>query len=84
VIGANVGFKLFVALRLEVAHHFIERFSFRSTGGFEPPSALGAAKTPKTLQLNPHQLPAHGCLCLANEYQRAVIGINTAVYIGEV
>jgi len=81
VIGANMGFKLFVALQLEVAHHFIERFAFRSTGRFEPPSTFGASKTPKTLQLNPYHLPAHGCLCrCANEYQRAVIGIKAAVY----
>ena len=30
VIGANMGFKLFVALRLEVAHHFIERFALQA------------------------------------------------------
>jgi hypothetical protein len=71
-----MGFKLFVALQLEVAHHFIERFAFRSTGGFEPPSTFGATKTLKTLQLNPYQLPAHRCLCRANEYQRAVIAIK--------
>jgi len=76
-----MGFKLVVALQLEVAHHFIERFAFRIPGGFEPPSTFGATKTPKTLQLNPYQLPAHGCLGRANEYQRAVIGIKTAVYI---
>ena len=76
VIGANVGFKLFVAQQLEVAHHFIERFAFRSTGGFEPPSTFGATKTLKTLSLNPYQIPAHGCLYRANEYQRAVIGIK--------
>jgi hypothetical protein len=76
VIGANVGFKLFVALQLEVAHHFMERFAFRGTGGFEPPSTFGATKTLKTLPLNPYQLPAHGCLYRANEYQRAVIRIK--------
>jgi hypothetical protein len=63
MIGANMGFKFFVALQLEVAHHFIERFSFRSTGGFEPPSTFGATKTPKKRELDPYQLPAHGCLC---------------------
>jgi hypothetical protein len=68
VIGANVGFELLVALQLEVAHHFIERFAFRSTGGFEPPCTVGATKTSKTLPLNPYQLPAHGCLFRANEY----------------
>jgi hypothetical protein len=59
VIGANMGFKLFVALQLEVADDFIERLAFRSTGRLEPPSTFGATKTPKTLQLNPYQLPAH-------------------------
>jgi hypothetical protein len=68
-IVAQSFLKLFVALKLEVAHHFIERFAFRSTGRFEPPSTFGATKTPKTLQFDPYQLPAHGCLCLcANEY----------------
>jgi hypothetical protein len=69
VIGADMRFKLFVPLQLEVAHDFIERFAFRSTGRFEPPSTFRATKTPKTLQFDPYQLPAHGCLCLcANEY----------------
>jgi hypothetical protein len=63
-----MGFKLLVALQLEVAHHFIERLAFRSTGGIEPPSTFGATKTPKTLELNPYQLPAHGCLCRANDH----------------
>jgi hypothetical protein len=27
--------------------------------GFEPPATFGATKTPKTLLLNPYQLPAH-------------------------
>jgi hypothetical protein len=81
-LGANVGLKLFVALQLEVADHFIERFAFRGAGGFEAPFTFGATKTPKTLPLNPYQLPAHGCPgCCANAYQRAVIGIKTAVYI---
>jgi hypothetical protein len=63
VIGANMGCKLFVALQLEVAHHFIERCADGPTGRFEAPATLGATKTPKTLLLNPHQLPAHGRLC---------------------
>jgi hypothetical protein len=62
-----MGFKLFVALQLEVVPHFIERFALKGSGGFEPPSTLGATKTLKTLQLNPYQLPAHGCLDRANE-----------------
>jgi hypothetical protein len=65
VIGANMGFKVFVTLQLEVAHHFIERLAFRRTGRFEPPSTIGATKAPKTLQLNPYQLPAHGYLFAA-------------------
>ncbi|MGC2170808.1 MAG: hypothetical protein WA623_05410 [Candidatus Sulfotelmatobacter sp.] len=82
-----MGLKLFVALRLEVPHDFIERFAFRSTGGFEPPSASGTTKTLKTLQLNPYQLPAHGCLYRANEYQHAVMGtqdrsLHTPILVG--
>jgi hypothetical protein len=55
-----MGFKLFVALQLEVAHHFIERCAGGRIRRFEPPATFGATKTPKTLFLNPHQLPAHG------------------------
>ena len=69
VVGANMRRKFVVALQLKVAHHFIERRAGGTTGGFEPPVTFGATKTPKTLQLNPYQLPAHGrphrC---ANEY----------------
>jgi hypothetical protein len=63
VIGADMGCKLFVALQLEVAHHFIERCAGGCTRRFEPPATCGTTKTPKTLLLNPHQLPAHGRLC---------------------
>jgi hypothetical protein len=63
VIGANVRGKLFVALQLEVAHHLIERCAGERTGSLEPPVTLGATETPKTLFLNPYQLPAHGLLC---------------------
>ena len=63
VIGANMHCKRFVALQLEVAHHFIERCAGGPTGGFEPPATFGATKTPKTLLVNPYQLPAHGRLC---------------------
>ena len=81
VIGANMGFKLLVAQRLEVAQHFIERVAFRVTGRFEPPSTFGATKTPKTRQFNPYQLPAHGCLYrFASEYQRAVIRIRGSLH----
>jgi len=58
-----MGCKLSVALRLEVAHHFIERLADGRTRRFEPPATLGATKTPKTLLVKPYQLPAHGRLC---------------------
>jgi hypothetical protein len=60
VIGANMQGKLFVALQLEVAHHFIERCAGWRTRSLEAPTTFGATKTPKTLLLNPYQLPAHG------------------------
>jgi len=63
VIGANMQGKLFVALQLEVAHHFVERCAGERSRRFEPPPTFGATKTSKTLLLNPHQLPSHGCLC---------------------
>src|ERR1019366_8057215 len=63
VIGANMGCKLFVALQLEVAHHFVERCASGLTRGFEPPATFGTPKTPKTLWFNPHQFPPHGGLC---------------------
>jgi len=47
VIGANMQRKLFVALQLEVAHHFIERCAGDRARSFEPPATLGATKTPK-------------------------------------
>jgi hypothetical protein len=53
--------KLFVALQLEVAHHFVERCASGRIRGFEPPATFGTPKTPKTLLFNPHQFPAHGC-----------------------
>jgi hypothetical protein len=59
MIGANMGCKLFVALRLEVAHHFIEGPAGRRSRRFELPPTFGTTKTPKTRLLNPHQLPAH-------------------------
>jgi len=55
--------KLCVALQLKVSHHFIERFAGERTRRLEPPATFGATKTPKTLLLNPYQLPAHGRLC---------------------
>jgi hypothetical protein len=52
--------KLLVAIRLEVAHHFIEGSSARRFRWLEPPAAFGAAETPKTWFLDPYQLPGHG------------------------
>ena len=63
VIGANMQCKLFVALHLEVAHHFIERCASGHTRGLEPPATFRTPKTPKTLLFDPHQFSAHGRLC---------------------
>jgi hypothetical protein len=52
--------KLLVALRLEVAHHFIEVSALGRSRTFESPATFGAAKTSKTLLLNPYQLAVHG------------------------
>jgi hypothetical protein len=60
VIGANMGCKLFVALQLEVSHHFIERCAGGSTRRFKPPATFGATKTQKMLLLNPYQRSVHG------------------------
>jgi hypothetical protein len=60
VIGANMQRKLFVALQLEVAHHFIERCADRRSSRFEAPATFRATKTSKPFLLNPCQLPAHG------------------------
>ena len=65
VIGANMQCKLFVALQLEVAHHFIERCAGGRTRRFEPPATFGATKTPKTRLFNPHQFPAHSAFVAA-------------------
>jgi hypothetical protein len=62
VISANMGGKLFVALQLEVVHHFIERHAGWPAGGFEPLATFGTTKTLKTLLFNPHQSPSQGCL----------------------
>ena len=55
-----MGGKLFVALQLEVSHHFIERHAGRRSSRLEPPATFRTTKALKTLLLNPHQLPAHG------------------------
>jgi hypothetical protein len=62
MIGAHMGFKFYVALQLEVAHHFIERCAGSRTRTFEPPPTLRATETSKALLLNPYQFPAHGRL----------------------
>jgi hypothetical protein len=62
MIGANVQCKLFVALQLEVVHHFIERWADGRSSGDEAPVTFRATKTPKPFFLNPDQLPAHGLL----------------------
>ena len=55
-----MGRKLFVALQLEVSHHFIERRAGRRSSRLEPPATFRTTKTPKMLLLNPYQLPVHG------------------------
>ena len=55
-----MGRKLFVALQLEVSHHFIERRAGRRSSRLEPPATIRTTKTPKMRLINPHQLPAHG------------------------
>jgi len=62
VNGANVPGELFVALLLEVAHHFVEGWAGGRTRGLEPPATLGTPKTAKKRLLNPYQLPVHGRL----------------------
>jgi hypothetical protein len=59
VISADMERKLLVALQLDDAHHLIERCASGPTRGFEPPATFGTTKTPETLLVNPHQLPAH-------------------------
>jgi len=54
MIGANMQRKLFVALQLEIPHHFLEGRARRISGRFEPPAAFGTTKTSKTMLLNPH------------------------------
>jgi hypothetical protein len=53
-------FELFVSLQLEVAHHFIESRAGERSRRLEPPTTFGATKTPKTLLVNPYQVPGHG------------------------
>ena len=75
VIGANMGYKLFVTLQLEVAHHVIERCAGGTISRFKTPATFGATKTPKKWLLNPYQFSAHGRLCrCASQHPLAVIG----------
>jgi hypothetical protein len=59
VIGANMGCKLFVALQLEVPHHFIKGIASGRARGVEHPSAFGASKTAKTPFVDPYKLAGH-------------------------
>jgi hypothetical protein len=59
VIGANMGGKLFVALQLEVSHHFIERFTRGRGRRIKPPGAIRASKTAKTVFFDPYKLAWH-------------------------
>lgn len=64
VIGANMGRKLFVALQLEDAHHFVEGSAGERTRRLESPPAFGAPKTTEMRIFNPYELPAHDpCRC---------------------
>src|SRR5579863_4509870 len=60
VIGANMQRKLFIALQLEVAHHFVERCAGGRTRRFERPATFRTAKTAKMLLINPNQISVHG------------------------
>jgi hypothetical protein len=65
VIRASMRGKLFVALQLEVLHHFIKRITSGRARRVKHPSTFGATKTPKTLLYNPHQFSAHGLFVAA-------------------
>jgi hypothetical protein len=51
--------KLFVALQLEVAHHFIARRAGRRSSSFEAPATFRATKTPKTFFVDPNKPAGH-------------------------
>src|SRR5271165_1248736 len=55
--------EFFIALQLEVTHHFIERCAGGRAKRFVPPATLGATKPPKLLLINPDQSSAHGRRC---------------------
>jgi hypothetical protein len=54
-----MGCKLFVALQLEIPHHFIERFARGRGRRIKPPRAFRASKTAKTPFFDPHKLAGH-------------------------
>jgi len=59
VIGAKMGCKLFVALQLEVPHHFIETFTRGHRRRIKPPGAFRASKTTKALFFDPYNIAGH-------------------------
>ena len=59
VIGANMQRELFVALQLEVAHHFIARRAGRRSSRFEAPATFGPTKTPETFFVDPYKPAGH-------------------------
>jgi len=59
MIGANMGGKLLVALKLKVLHHFIERLTRGRSGRFKPPGAFRASKTAKAVFFEPYKLAWH-------------------------
>jgi hypothetical protein len=54
-----MGCKLFVALQLEVPHHFIERFPRGRRRRIKPPGAFRASKTTKTLFFDPYNVAGY-------------------------
>src|ERR1700730_6436551 len=73
-----MGCKLLVPLPLEVAQHFIERWAGGRSRRLEPPVTFGATKTPKTLFLNPYQLPVHSRLCRCAPTSTPMLSTNEA------
>jgi hypothetical protein len=56
VLGANMGGKIIVALRLEVPQHFIKRFAGWRIRSVEHPGAFGATPTMETAFVDPNEL----------------------------
>jgi len=52
-------YKLFVALQLEVPHHFIERFTRGRSRRIKPQGAFRASKTAKTRLFDAYKLAGH-------------------------